>query len=206
MSEVVNQESNEKFEICRQYLLSLGADNLLHSGRHFLAHLEGTYRLLRGWELPDSVCYAGLFHSMYGTDGFKRNSLTLEDRHEVRALIGEEAERLVYLFCSVRRISMFEPGAPRCIRFREEERRTPISEQEWIALLHMEYANTLDQCLDLGFLGKFVLTKLGRKWLNLKQHLSFACNAELEPVFRSHKIALWKYSLFQPLFWALQRL
>jgi hypothetical protein len=64
----------------------------------------------------------------------------------------------------------------------------------------------LDQCLDLGFLGKFVLTKLGRKWLHLRQHLSAACNAELAPVFASHKISQWQYSAFQPLFWVLQRL
>ena len=82
MSELVNQEGNEKFEACRQYLLSLGADKLLHSGRHFLTHLEGTYRLLQSWGQPESVCYAGLFHSMYGTDGFKHNALTIDDRQE----------------------------------------------------------------------------------------------------------------------------
>ena len=206
MSVAAHQLTDDKLESCRRYLLALGADKLLHSGRHFLAHLEGTYRLLRGWGLPEPVCYAGLFHSMYGTDGFKRNALTLDDRHEVRALIGEEAERLVYLFCSIRRISMFERGAPESIRFREADRRTPISKSEWVALLHIEYANTLDQCLDLGFLGKFVLTKLGRKWVHLQQHLSAACNAELAPVFASHKISQWQYSAFQPLFWVLQRL
>jgi hypothetical protein len=206
MSEPAHQPTDEKLESCRQYLLALGADKLLHSGRHFLAHLEGTYRLLRSWGLSEPVCHAGLFHSMYGTDGFKRNALTLDDRHEVRALIGEEAERLVYLFCSIRRISMFERGAPQSIRFREAARRTPISKDDWVALLHIEYANTLDQCLDLGFLGKFVLTKLGRKWLHLKQHLSAGCNAELAPVFASHKISKWQYSAFQPLFWVLQRL
>jgi len=162
--------------------------------------------LLRRWGLPEPVCYGGLFHSMYGTDGFKRNALTTDDRHEVRALIGEEAERLVYLFCSIRRISMFESGAPEGIRFREAARRTPIAQHEWVALLHIEYANTLDQCLDLGFLGKFVLTKLGRKWMHLRQHLSTACNAELAPVFASHRISRLQYSAFQPLYWVLQRL
>lgn len=206
MSGPAHQPTDEKLESCRQYLLALGADQLLHSGRHFLAHLEGTYRLLRRWGLSEAVCHAGLFHSMYGTDGFKRNALTLDDRHEVRALIGEEAERLVYLFCSIRRISLFERGTPESIRFREAGRRTPISKHEWVALLHIEYANTLDQCVDLGFLGKFVLTKLGRKWVPLKQHLTAACNAELAPVFASHKVSRWQYSAFQPLFWVLQRL
>lgn len=206
MSETAHHLTDEKFESCRRYLMGLGADKLLHSGRHFLAHLEGTYRLLRRWGLPEPVCYAGLFHSMYGTDGFKRNALTMDDRHEVRALIGEEAERLVYLFCSIRRISMFESGAPQGIRFREAARRTPIAQHEWVALLHIEYANTLDQCVDLGFLGKFVLTKLGRKWMHLRQHLSAVCNAELAPVFASHRISRWQYSAFQPLYWVLQRL
>jgi len=206
MSETAHHSIDEKFESCRRYLIGLGADKLLHSGRRFLAHLEGTYYLLRRWGLPEPVSYAGLFHSMYGTDGFKRNALTLDDRHEVRALIGEEAERLVYLFCSIRRISMFESGAPQGIRFREAARRTPIAQHEWVALLHIEYANTLDQCPDLGFLGKFVLTKLGRKWMHVRQHLSAVCNAELAPVFASQRISRWQYFAFQPLFWVLQRL
>lgn len=206
MSETTHHSTDEKFESCRRYLMALGADRLLHSGRQFLAHLEGTYRLLRRWGLPEPVYYAGLFHSMYGTDGFKRNALTMDDRHEVRALIGEESERLVYLFCSIRRISMFESGAPQGIRFREAARHTPIAQHEWVALLHIEYANTLDQCLELGFLGRFVLTKLGRRWMHLRQHLSAVCNADLAPVFASQRISRWQYTAFQPLFWVLQRL
>ena len=206
MIALAQQSQEEKLAVCRQYLLALGADELIHSGRHFLTHLEGTYLILRRWGLSESVCYAGLFHSIYGTDSFKRNPLPLEKRDELKALIGAEAEQLAYLFGSVRRITLFEPTAPQCIRFRDDAPHVPIIEKEWVALLHMEYANTLEQVSELGVLGRFVLAKLGKKWFHLKQHLTTACNAELESVFGSNKMSHWQYSMYAPLFWVLQRL
>jgi aspartate beta-hydroxylase len=38
-------------------------------------------------------------HSVYGTDAYHRQLLPLSRRHELAAVIGERAERLVYLFC-----------------------------------------------------------------------------------------------------------
>ena len=41
-----------------------------------------------------------MFHSIYGTEKFQGFTLPLERRAEVRALIGDRAERLAYLNCA----------------------------------------------------------------------------------------------------------
>lgn len=78
------------------FLVSLGAEKIEHSGEHFLAHLIAVCRDLRRWGCEEPVCLAGLFHSIYGTEKFQSFSLSLERREELRDLIGERAERLSY--------------------------------------------------------------------------------------------------------------
>ena len=46
-----------------------------------------------------------MFHSIYGTEMFQGFTLPLERRDEVRALIGDRAERLAYLNCAMDRAS-----------------------------------------------------------------------------------------------------
>jgi hypothetical protein len=46
-----------------------------------------------------------MFHSIYGTERFQGFTLPLERSGEVRALIGERAERLAYLNCAMNRAS-----------------------------------------------------------------------------------------------------
>ena len=58
---------------------------------------------------------AGLFHSIYGTEGFQGFCLPYERRDDVRSLIGDRAEYLVHTFCAVDRLSVdndldSEPG------------------------------------------------------------------------------------------------
>jgi hypothetical protein len=84
-------------------LEATGAHARPHSGRTLLAHLVGTYALLRAWQAPERVCLAALFHSIYGTNAFKHHSLGLDQRATLTACIGHEAEQLAYLFCSVDR-------------------------------------------------------------------------------------------------------
>src|SRR5215470_384735 len=52
-----------------------------------------------------------MFHSIYGTELFQRFALPLERRPDVRALIGERAERLAYLNCVMDRASFDESVA-----------------------------------------------------------------------------------------------
>jgi hypothetical protein len=70
-----------------------------------LAHLIAVYRSLESQGFAEDVCRAGMFHSIYGTERFRGFTLPLERRVEVRALIGDRAERLAYLNCSMDRAS-----------------------------------------------------------------------------------------------------
>jgi hypothetical protein len=87
------------------FLRKLGIEELPHSGKSYLAHLVGVYRDLEAWGAPEEVCRAGMFHSIYGTEMFQGFKLALEQRGEVRELIGERAERLAYANCAMDRAS-----------------------------------------------------------------------------------------------------
>lgn len=80
-----------------RFLVELGTDEIPHSGERFLAHLVGVHRDLERWGCDEAVCRAGMFHSIYGTQSFQKFTLPLDRRSDVRALIGDRAERLAYL-------------------------------------------------------------------------------------------------------------
>ena len=82
----------------REFLISLDADKTRHSGRTLFDHLKGVHDLLRDWDNPTDVCLAGLFHSIYGTNTFKHQSLT--DRGALVEMIGVPAELLVHHFAT----------------------------------------------------------------------------------------------------------
>ena len=89
------------------FLNGEGAAGVAHTGNgKFDAHLVGVASVLRAWGCDDSLVDAGLFHSVYGTEGFQGFCLPYERRDDVRALIGDRAERLVHTFCVVDRLSV----------------------------------------------------------------------------------------------------
>ena len=89
------------FEDLIHYMKRVGAADIEHSDGSYLGHAAGVYRDLKAWGCSEEVCDAGLFHSIYGTEIFQRFTLPLEKRDEVRGLIGDRAERLVYLNCAI---------------------------------------------------------------------------------------------------------
>jgi hypothetical protein len=86
-------------EHIKKFLISLGIADEDHSGRTFLDHCEGVYQLLK--DQGEVLSSAGALHSIYGTR-YYRPSVT-PTRHQVRNLIGPEAEELVHLFCTLER-------------------------------------------------------------------------------------------------------
>ena len=58
-------------------LIDLNTDSLSHSHGTLIDHLQQTYELLKQWENPQYVCLAGLFHSIYGTQIYKKQTLGL---------------------------------------------------------------------------------------------------------------------------------
>ena len=89
------------------YVIQVGADKVQHSGKTYLSHVVGVYRLMKSWEGDDEMCRAALFHSIYGTEGFQDFTLPLDRRDEVRALIGERAEQLAYVNSAMDRASFY---------------------------------------------------------------------------------------------------
>ena len=82
------------------YLKEIGCGNQQHSGnRSLLHHLVGVSLMLSEGEASDALCIAGLFHSIYGTSVFRPKMISMDDRDKIKALIGIEAENLVYQFC-----------------------------------------------------------------------------------------------------------
>lgn len=82
-------------------------DALAHTGSEpFDSHLRGVQSILRYWGADRAVADAGLFHSIYGSEGFQGYKLPLEQRSTLRALIGDRAERLVFIFSMVDRESV----------------------------------------------------------------------------------------------------
>lgn len=81
-----------------QFLVSSGVATIDHSHNNLLCHLLGTCKLLTSWGARPAVCDAGLFHSIYGTESFGLSAIPIEYRQSVQAVIGIEAETLVYLF------------------------------------------------------------------------------------------------------------
>jgi hypothetical protein len=87
------------------FLVGMGVEQVPHTHKSYLAHLVAVHRSLESQGYPEDVCRAGMFHSIYGTERFRGFTLPLERRHEVRALLGERAERLAYLNCAMDRAS-----------------------------------------------------------------------------------------------------
>jgi hypothetical protein len=88
------------------FLVGLGIEKIGHTQKTYLGHLIAVYRLMERCGCTEELCRAGMFHSIYGTEKFQGFTLPVERRDEVRALIGERAERLAYLNCAMDRASL----------------------------------------------------------------------------------------------------
>ncbi len=134
----------------RKFLSSLGADEINHHDRSLSEHLIGTFRLLSKWGNSSEVAAAGAFHSIYGTEEFKTRAVSLERRSEIVALIGEDAEALVYLFGAADRRSFYDivDGEPPFVTIpNKENERFEITEAQYKSLLELEAANIVDQAM-----------------------------------------------------------
>lgn len=99
-------------------LAANGAREIWHKHGTFFDHLLGVWRILVAWRQPPEVCRLGLMHSIYSNSNVRMKVFDADEgdgRATVRRLIGEEAERLVHLFCVIRRNelqSFDDPAVP----------------------------------------------------------------------------------------------
>ncbi|MDX1513800.1 MAG: hypothetical protein R3174_08655, partial [Gammaproteobacteria bacterium] len=127
-------------------LRGLNAHRVPHSRQTLAEHLVGTHDLLRRWENPDTICVAGLFHSVYGTRVFEIACADFASRKMIRDVIGEAAESLAYQFCVADRDTFFDAArrTPHVIRDAVADRKVTVTRRTLCALLEIEAANIVE--------------------------------------------------------------
>ncbi len=93
------------------------ANNYKHSrGRDFQDHLQGVAGLLVRWQQEPLIVQIGLLHSAYSTQQYPYGLYSYAEREKLAELIGPDAERLVFLFCSHDRVDLYSQAIGLCKR------------------------------------------------------------------------------------------
>lgn len=122
-------EAQEKFAFLKELTSSSK-----HLHKSFYEHLCNVYMYLHEQKLPEDVCNAGLFHSVYGTEFYEFSSSRIT-REVVRGYIGDYAEELVHLFCGFKK-NRFKAIVGNALG---------LSKQQQLDLCYVEFANLWDQ-------------------------------------------------------------
>jgi hypothetical protein len=138
---------DEQLENRLRFLREANTEGMPHSDRGLFDHLLGTRQVLVEWGARPALCDAGLFHSIYSTEHFEQTAVPLTRRDEVRQLIGEEAESLVWLFGMMRRetflLDLGKDRSPSVVH-RETGAQIPLSGSQQQDLLMLLLANSLE--------------------------------------------------------------
>ena len=129
------------------HLVALGADGFSHVSGSLARHLVETERLLRSFGSRETLCLAGLYHAVYGTDGIRGSLAGLDRRGAIAAIVGAEAEALAYLYGACAR-EIFHPRIGTRDQLRFADRFTaseyPISEGSLRDFCELTVANELE--------------------------------------------------------------
>lgn len=125
-----------------------------HKHSSFFDHLREVWVILCGWKQPQATCRLGLLHSAYSNSFVSMNCFDPQsDRQRVAELIGDEAENLVFKFCSIDR-QMLEETVLREQTIRREGyslrhihtgEELPVSGAEAAAFITETLADEVDQ-------------------------------------------------------------
>jgi hypothetical protein len=118
----VGNDMQPTFKQLTDFFVSIGAENVAHTEKSYLAHAIGVYHDLQQWGADEQLCRAGMYHSIYGTEHFQRFKLSLERRSEVRDLIGERGERIAFCNCVMDRATFDEAARRREPPYRFHDR------------------------------------------------------------------------------------
>lgn len=136
------------FKELTEFFRDLGADDVGHSDKTYLAHAIGVYNDLKQWGCDEDVARVGIFHSIYGTELFQGFTLSLDRRDDVRALIGERAEWLSYLNCAMDRThfdAQVKELRPHTILDRFTGKRIEVSDEDFDDLCTVHMCDWLEQ-------------------------------------------------------------
>lgn len=140
---------DKDFKQLTNFLVAIGIDDIPHTQKSYLAHLIAVYRYLEAHGAGVDVCRAGMFHSIYGTEKFQGFTLPLDRRAQVRALIGDRAERLAYLNCAMDRPSfdraVEQTSGPRTFTDRITGELVSLSEGDFDDLCRVHLLDWLEQ-------------------------------------------------------------
>jgi len=138
-----------------------GAGKLSHSrGRSLLDHLVETSCIVRRWGQPEWLAEAALIHSVYGTEAFGRELISVARRDDVAGVAGVHAERLAYLFSVTPRRPLLA-GTHRWARdLPWPVQGEPPTSQELDALVLLHMANIAEQAPGLWLAGLCQLAEL----------------------------------------------
>ena len=133
-------------------LIAIETERSRHTQRTFYDHLIGTGDILVRWGCPWELCLAGYFHATYGTEGTAhlKVPLTPDHREPLIQLIGDRAERIVYLFCCAERredmhLQLRAPGSRHELRNRWTQQLIPTDELTLRELVTLLNANLLEE-------------------------------------------------------------
>ena len=129
------------------FLHDHGAATAGHGVQTLIEHLQGVAGLLTTYGARAALCDAGLFHSVYGTESYQGQTIPLELRPRVVELIGEEAERLAWLFGVMKKESFYAllVAGGGSIIHRQLGETIPLSRQDMGDLCDLTVANWLEQ-------------------------------------------------------------
>jgi hypothetical protein len=130
-----------------RFLRENGAERIEHSNESLLDHLLETRGVLESWGARRELCDAGLFHSVYGTQFLGDELIGTDRRPELRALIGEDAEAVAYLWHGIKRETLannLDREDDLRIEFRDGS-EVPITRQQFEDLVNLMVADAVEQ-------------------------------------------------------------
>ena len=142
------------FKEMTNFFIEVGADDVSHTNKSYLAHAIGVHRDLKAWGCSDELCRVGLFHSIYGTELFQGFTLPVERRGEIRQMIGERAEYLANVNCAMARQtfddSIDQPEGPYLIKDRLTGETIEMNQEDFDDLCRIHLCDWLEQVARWG--------------------------------------------------------
>jgi hypothetical protein len=175
------------FQDLGSLLLVRGADELDHAGGTLYVHLHRVAKRLSTLGASDTLVLAGLAHAAYGTDGFPTHLFDpREERPVLEAVIGPEAELLVYRYGSCDRETTWRDLAEhRTVTDRftgTSEELTTAELRDFVDLTIVNELDVLDHAPDLAGKLRPYLQELIPRWQSLASPTVLAdATRSLEP-------------------------
>jgi len=173
----------------KQVLLHMGYNEIPHNNeKTLLDHCVNVSNLLESFGASKDLIQAGYFHSVYGRQHTHFMPAGLDKRHEIREIIGVEAEHLCYLNCVLKKEDFWNNFFldQKNIFFivnRFDSSHIAISFELILKLLNLNFANMIDHYIAKN---QIIL----RRWwdfgmfIAFKQHLLPLAQVKLENLVR----------------------